>query len=468
MLKIYNTLNKTKEPFKPLKGVGVNFFVCGPTVYDASHIGHARTYIFFDAAVKYLRAFSGSMVFYLQNITDIDDKIITRANELGQDPLFLSRHYAKEYFKDMRELKITSISKYAYASKFVPEIIKQIKKLIGRGYAYPTAGGVYFSISKYPEYGKLSRQTLDELKKAVRTEPDPYKKNSFDFVLWKARKPKEPFWKSPWGDGRPGWHIEDTAISEHFFGPQYDIHGGGVDLKFPHHESEIAQQEAASGKKPFVRYWMHAGHLRVMGTKMSKSLKNFITIRDLLKKQSAEAFRLLILQNHYRSPLNYTDTSMEAAEEGVRRIAEFIQRLEKIRNQKSEIRNKFEIRNSKFETELLKKFQEAMDDDFDTPRAIANIFEFIKNTNRNIDEDKLTKNDAHEIKSAFKKIDSVLGVILKIKTEKIPEEIKKLAEERERHRKEKKWKESDETREKIQKLGYDIKDSSEGPIIKKK
>ena len=459
-MRIYNTLSGKKETFKPLRGKRINIFVCGPTVYDASHIGHARTYVFFDVAIKYLR-FAGWKVFYLQNITDIDDKIINRANELGQDPLFLSRHFTNEYFKDMTELRINSVSKYAPATKFIPQIITQIKTLIKKGMAYSTPGGVYYDITKFPKYGKLSHQSLKSLKKAVRIELDPNKRHDFDFVLWKAKKPKEPFWKSPWGDGRPGWHIEDTAISEHFFGPQYDIHGGGVDLKFPHHESEIAQQESASGKIPFVKYWLHAGHLQVSETKMSKSLKNFITIHDMLKKHSAEAFRLLVLQNYYRSPLNYTDASIRAAEDGVKRIAEFVQRLNK---------HRMFSRTSDVNTSpnpLLKKFTETMEDDFNTPKIIALIFDFIKKVNGLIDKNKLAKKEAVEMLAALKKIDSVLGIIPKSKREKIPEEIKKLAELREKYRKEKKWDKADEIRKEIQKRGYIIEDLPEGPRIKR-
>ena len=465
-MRIYNTLTGKKEPFKPLRGKLVNFFVCGPTVYDSSHIGHARTYVFFDVAVKYLRM-AGWKVFYLQNITDIDDKIINRANELGQEPLFLSRHYTSEYFKDMEELRINSVSKYAPASKFIPQIITQINTLIKKKYAYSTPGGVYFDITKFSQYGKLSHQSLKSLKKAVRIEPDLNKRHDFDFVLWKAKKPKEPFWPSPWGNGRPGWHIEDTAISEHFFGPQYSIHGGGVDFKFPHHESEIAQQESASGKTPFVKYWMHTGHLQVSGTKMSKSLKNFITIHDLLKKHTAEAFRLLILQNHYRSPLNYTDKSIQAAEEGVRRIREFYERLSKIPNPQSPIPNKSKMQNSNFQNDLLKKFNEAMEDDFDTPKVIAEIFNFIKKTNGLIDKNSVDKKTTVSILAVFKKIDSVLGIIPKTKQDKIPEKIKKLAEIRERYRKEKNWERADEARKKIAKTGFIIEDTPSGPIIKK-
>lgn len=463
---LYNTLSGKKEIFNPSKTQGVNIFVCGPTVYDASHIGHARTYIFFDIAIKYLKT-AGFKVFYLQNITDIDDKIIARAREMEQDPLFLSRHLTKEYFQDMRDLKVTAVTKYAPATKFISNIIFQIKSLIKKGYVYEIKeDGLYFDIKKFPEYGKLSHRTTEQAEDAVSRIDDSIKKrNKGDFCVWKFVKPNEPSWNSPWGKGRPGWHIEDTAISEHFFGPQYDIHGGGIDLKFPHHESEIAQQEAASGKKPFVKFWLHTGFLRVEGKKMSKSLKNFITIHNMLKKYSAEAFRLLVLQNHYRSPLNYTDTSIQAAEEGINRLKNFKQRLEKIQNPKSEILNKSQILNSKFKNDLLKKFNEAMENDFDTPKVIANIFDFINKTNGLIDKNKLSKKDSREVMAFFKKINSVLNIIPKIKTEEIPEKIEKLAKLREQYRKEKKWTEADKVRKQIYQSGFEIKDTAEGTIL---
>ncbi|OHA04457.1 MAG: cysteine--tRNA ligase [Candidatus Sungbacteria bacterium RIFCSPLOWO2_01_FULL_47_10] len=466
---IFNSLSRKKEEFKPLFDEKINMFVCGPTVYDSSHIGHARTYVFFDVAVKFLRH-AGYTVFYLQNVTDIDDKVIIRARELGQNPLFLSRHYAREYFQDMNELKISSVSKYAPATKYIPHIIVQIKRLVQKGYVYTISeDGLYFDIKKFSEYGKLSGRTAAEAEDAVSRIDDSIKKrNRGDFCVWKFEKPGEPSWASPWGIGRPGWHIEDTAISEHFFGPQYDIHGGGIDLKFPHHESEIAQQEAASGRKPFVKYWMHTGHLQVTGTKMSKSLKNFITIRDLLKKYSAESFRLLVLQNHYRSPLNFTNGSIRAAEEGIKRIAECIQRLRKITNHKSQIINKFRVPNSKYSNDLREKFCEAMNDDFDTPKVIAEIFRFITDTNKRIDAGELSKKDAREILVSLKRIDSVLGIIPIIKQKKIPEVIKKLSEERERCRKEKNWTNADAIRQEIEQKGYSVKDGPDGPLVQKK
>lgn len=288
MMKLYNTLTREKEIFKPIKENRVKMFVCGPTVYDHSHIGHARTYISFDMIARYLK-YKGFSVFYLQNVTDIDDKILKRAQESSSDPQELARKFEEKYTEDMKVLGVENVNLYARATDHIPEIIQQIETLLSKGFAYETENGVYFDESKFSEFGKLSNRRIEDLN-VHRISPDSNKRNPGDFVLWK-KKDDEPFWDSPWGSGRPGWHIEDTAISEEYFGPQYDIHGGGLDLIFPHHEAEIAQMESASGKKPMVRYWMHTGFLNVMGEKMSKSLGNFITIKDLLQEYSPEVFR---------------------------------------------------------------------------------------------------------------------------------------------------------------------------------
>ena len=282
MLRVYNTLIRKKEDFLP-RGSPVQFFVCGPTVYSRSHIGHARTYIAFDVIAKYLRT-EGYAVQYLQNITDIDDKIINRAKELGVPPLELSKKETEHYFADMRSIGVDSVSHYAPASNYIPEIISQIERLIKKGNGYEAGGSVYFDISSFLAFGTLSNQNLKALQKATRTDDDPNKKHAHDFVLWRSREKnnsKEPTWESPWGFGRPGWHIEDTAITEKEFGPQYDVHGGGIELVFPHHEAERAQAEAVSEKTPFVRYWLHTGWVTFKGEKISKSLGNFITIEEI-------------------------------------------------------------------------------------------------------------------------------------------------------------------------------------------
>ena len=307
MLKLYNTLTRKKESFTPKKGKKVNLFVCGPTIYDFSHIGHARTYIVFDAFVKYLKQKSFN-VFYLQNITDIDDKIIIRAKEKKTTPRKLALLFEKEYLKDMKSLKVSSITKYARATSHVKEIISQVKRLLKKGFAYQIKDGIYYDISNFKNYGKLSRRTVLQAEDAVsRIDETKDKRNKGDFCLWKFSKKGEPRWKSPFGLGRPGWHIEDTAITEKYFGLQYDIHGGARDLIFPHHEAEIAQMEAISGKSPMVNYWLHTGFLTVKGKKMAKSLGNFITIKDFLKDYSPRILRLFVIKSHYRSPIDYNE-----------------------------------------------------------------------------------------------------------------------------------------------------------------
>ena len=306
MLKIYNSLTDKKEIFKPRKDKQVDMFVCGITPYDCPHIGNFRVAINYDVRARYLRS-RGYKVFYLQNITDIDDKIIKAAREKNMPWQKIAEHYFKEHIEVSKRLNIKSISKYAKATRHMKEIICQIQTLMKKGCAYEKNGSVYFEVGKFKDYGKLSRQNLAKLHKSTRLEEDANKKHPYDFVLWKAVKQNEPSWRSPWGLGRPGWHIEDTAISEHYFGTQYDIHGGATELKFPHHEAEIAQAESSSGKKPFVKYWPHAGLLMVNGEKMSKSLGNFITGKEMVEKYGADNFRFMIISSHYRSIINYAE-----------------------------------------------------------------------------------------------------------------------------------------------------------------
>ena len=306
MIKIYNSLTKN---YTQIKNKNLKLFVCGPTVYDFSHIGHARIYIFFDTFVRFLRK-NGYKVKFLMNITDVDDKIINKAKELNKSSFYIAQKYEKEFLKDIGELKI-KVDKFARASQHIDMIIKQIKKLLEKSYAYVTpSGSVYFRTKKFKDYGKLSGQDINQLKDIEKSEE---KEDPLDFALWKGRTEKnkfEPIWKAPWGYGRPGWHIEDTAITEKYFGVQYDIHGGGIDLIFPHHECEIAQQEAASGKKPFVKIWMHVNLLYVDGKKMSKSLGNFITIRDFAKRYPLRFLRFFILAHHWRAIIDYNQNTV--------------------------------------------------------------------------------------------------------------------------------------------------------------
>ncbi len=460
MLKIYNTLSGKKEIFQPLKQKRVNLFVCGPTVYDSAHLGHARTYLAFDTIAKYLKE-NGYAVFYLQNVTDIDDKIIQRAKEKATAPNELAKQYEKEYLQDMKALKIDSVQKYARATDHVKQIIDQVQRLLKKGFAYQIRDGIYYDIAKFKNYGKLSQRTVLQAEDAVsRIDESREKRNRGDFCLWKFSKPDEPQWPSPWGQGRPGWHIEDTAIAEKFFGTQYDMHGGARDLIFPHHEAEIAQMEALSGKRPMVRYWLHSGFLSVWGQKMAKSLGNFITVRDFLKKDSARTLRFLIIKNHYRSPIDYNENAVSQAKKELARIDEFIDKLKTVRQKRT---------NAGLEiTKFRRDFASAMEDDFNTPKAVATIFGLISKGNGLIAQNKLSLVEAKDILQFLKKVDKIFNFIFEGKPRgKIPREILDLAEEREECRKSGNWRKADEIRNEIKKMGWRVEDSKDGPEIKK-
>jgi cysteinyl-tRNA synthetase len=493
MLKVYNTLTKKKEVFRPrqekrvhpvksfaknknkslILSNRVNFFVCGPTVYDFSHLGHARTYIAFDVIAKYLKS-RGYNIFYLQNITDVDDKIIQRARESKVKWNVLAKKFEKEYFQDIRALKVKSVTKYARATDHIKEIISQVERLLKKGYAYQIEDGIYYNISKFKDYGKLSRRTIEQAEDAVsRIDEGKEKINKGDFCLWKFSKPGEPMWDFKTGKllevagpnftkastGKPGWHIEDTAITEKYFGTQYDVHGGARDLVFPHHEAEIAQMEAISGKKPFVKYWMHTGFLTVGGQKMSKSLGNFITIRNFLKENPARALRFLVIKTHYRSPLDFNENLLQEARTQIQKFDEFIHKLQSRQLQISINRD------ANFTNKYLQKFQNAMDDDFNTPKALAAILALIKETNRHIDKNQISKKEAKKIKSFLKETDKIFGFIFPDKKNKIPAEVQKLVRERELFRQNKNWKKADELRKKIESLGYEVKDAADGPTV---
>lgn len=462
-LKVYNSLSQKKENLRPLKENKVNIFVCGPTVYDFSHIGHARTYIFFDFVVKYLRS-RNYRVFYLQNITDIDDKIINRAFEKGVSWKDLSRKFEREYLKDMNALNINSVSKYARATVHIKEITSQVKRLLGKGYAYQIRDGIYYDISRFKDYGKLSKRTFLQAEDAVsQIDEGVEKRNKGDFCLWKRSKIGEPTWENLWLPGRPGWHVEDTAITEKYFGPQYDIHGGAIDLIFPHHEAEIAIMEAISNRKPMVKFWLHTGFLTVKGKKMSKSLRNFITIRDFLKKHSARALRLFVLNSHYRSPIDYSEKKIEQVENQLARIDEFLDKLQ-FRIGKTKIPETFINQISKYS----QAFEKALEDDFNTPKAIGIIFNLINRSNFLISKNNLGSNDKKEILKFLRNIDKFLCFIFPEKiNKKIPKQVLKLAEKREEARKKANFRKADEIRKKIKQLGYWIEDTREGPKIKK-
>jgi len=450
MIKLYNTLSRKKEIFKPRQGKKIKLFVCGPTVYDSPHLGHARTYIAFDMIAKYLRE-RGYDIFYLQNITDIDDKIIKRAAERNIAPQKLARDFEKDYRNDMKALKVDGVTKYARATNYVKEILSQTKRLLSKGYAYQIKDGIYYDISKFKNYGKLSKRTTIGAESAIsRIDESLGKKNKGDFCLWKFSRPDEPKWKSPWGWGRPGWHIEDTAITEKFFGPQYDIHGGGRDLIFPHHEAEISQMEAVSNKAPLVKYWLHTGFLTVDSQKMSKSLGNFITIKDFLKNHSPRLLRFLIIKSAYRSPIDYNGSAILQAEKELGRIDEFVDSLKTARTRLPQ--------NIPWKLETDKKFGNAMDDDFNTPRAIAIIFRLIRQKN---------SLNAKDVLEFLRRADKFFNFIFWPKAkEKIPAELSRLAGQRQEYREKKEWHKADEIRKEMKKLGWTVEDTDEGPKVK--
>ncbi|MEK6840446.1 MAG: cysteine--tRNA ligase [Nanoarchaeota archaeon] len=440
-LKLYNTLSRKTEIFSPISKNKVNFFACGPTVYDCSHLGHAKTYIQFDMIAKYLR-FRGFKVNYLQNITDIDDKIIKKANETGENWKNISRRYEKLYKEDMKILGVDSVNKYASATGYIKEIISQVKRLIAKGYAYKISDGWYFDLKKDRDYGKLAGRTSLGLEDSVsRIDENKGKKNPGDFCLWKFSKPGEPVWKAEIGNGRPGWHIEDTAITESEFGPQYDIHGGGIDLIFPHHEAEIAQMESISEKKPMVSYWMHTGFLKINSEKMAKSLGNFMTIRDVLKKYRKDAIRYFFASTHYRKPIDFSEKSMENARNSV----------ERLKNLVSEMKD-----DKKINKKYLEEFQKEVDDDVNLPNGLSVLWNLMRDEK------------AYGKLRTIKKIDEVFCFgLLKKKKEAIPKEVKKLAEEREKFRKQKNFLEADNIRDKINNLGFVVEDTEKGVVVKK-
>jgi cysteinyl-tRNA synthetase len=466
-MNIYNTLSKIKEEFAPIDQNKVRMFVCGPTVYDYIHIGNARTFVFFDVVAKYLK-FRGHDITYIQNITDIDNKIIERAQKEGANPLEYAKKYGDIFKEDMRALGVTS-PEYKNATDHIPEVIKQVQTLLDKGNAYAIENdGIYFDLATFSDYGKLSGRTANMAEDAVsRIDDSDKKRNRGDFALWKFSQPGDPSWQAPFGEGRPGWHIEDTAITERYFGSQYDIHGGGQDLMFPHHEAEIAQQESASGLKPFVKYWMHAGFLINKDEKMSKSSGNFSALREVLKKYSPETLHYYFLSSHYRSPLSFDEQSLKAAEAAVQRISELKKILEIMDDQGRNIIKVNDIELLEYIKMAEKEFYSALDNDFNTPEALGNIFNIIRGINLPLRLKVISKEYAQPILEFLNKINLIFGII-PTHYESAPSDIIKLVEKREQLRKEEKWEESDKIRTQIEALGYKVDDTTYGPLIKKK
>ncbi len=434
-------------------------YACGPTVYDYFHIGNARTFIIFDALRKYLE-YRGYDVTFVQNFTDVDDKIINRAKEEGVPPGEISEKFIQIYFEDSKTLGIEKADIYPKVTENIEEIIEFIGELMDKGYAYESGGDVYFDVSKYEDYGKLSKQNLEELQLGARVEVSEQKRNPLDFVLWKAAKPGELSWESPWGAGRPGWHIECSTMSNKYLVETIDIHGGGRDLIFPHHENEIAQSEARSGK-PFANYWLHVGYLNIDDKKMSKSLGNFFTPREIAKEFDLENFRFLILSAHYRNPVNFNRELLESAKNGLDRLYTGKNNLEYlIENAEDRI----PMENEKEWLENLKqyknRFNEVMDDDFNTADGIAVIFDLVREINTNVDE-KATKQILQEAYDLFMELTSVLGLLGK-KEETLEEDIERLIEERQKARKEKNFELSDKIRDDLKEKGIILEDTPQG------
>jgi len=466
-MRIYNSLSRKKETVRIPRKHPLRMFVCGPTVYDLSHLGHARTFITFDSFVRFLRS-RDINVTYLQNITDVDDKIIARAKEKDVAPKELARKFEASYLKDMSDLNVASVDVYARASDFIPRIVEQATTLLQKGYAYEIPGdGYYFDISKFGEYGKLSGRTALAAEDSVsRIDESVKKRHKGDFCLWKFSKPGEPVWKTSLGAGRPGWHIEDTAITETFFGPQYEIHGGALDLKFPHHEAEIAQQEAASGKKPFVKIWMHAGSLEVKGAKMSKSLKNFTTIRDFLdgfssREYGAEILRMFVLSSHYRSPLDFTPETSGNASRSYETLEEFLMKLSFVAE---ESKKKKSVPVSRGLKQRERKFFSSLEDDFNTPEALAALYGIASSYERNLWN--MGREDASLLESRFRYLMESLG-FKPGSYEAPPDRIRKKLEKRELYRGNKQFTHADALRREIHGLGYVIEDTPLGPFARK-
>lgn len=466
-MKIYNTLTRTKQDFLPINEGKVGIYVCGPTVYDYIHIGNARPMIVFDTLRRYL-LYKGYDVNYVSNFTDVDDKIIKRALEEGVTSKEISERYIEEVKKDMKDLNVMEATTHPKATEEIPDMIEMIKVLIEKGHAYEVNGTVYFRTRSFPGYGKLSKKNIDELeaghrdeKHALKVDGSDEKEDFLDFVLWKPKKEGEPSWPSPWGDGRPGWHLECSVMSKKYIGDIIDIHAGGEDLIFPHHENEIAQSEAANDVE-FARYWMHNGFLRIDGEKMSKSLGNFFTIREIGEKYPLQVIRFFILSAHYRSPLNFSDKLVETSKVSLERILTAVSKLEdalQIAQDKELTTEEKDILNGL--TDFENKFDEAMEDDLNTADAISAIFELVKYTNSNIS----SENGKELVKAGLdmiRKLCDVLGIITEVKKEKLDSEIEALIEERQAARKAKNFARADEIRDQLAAEGIILEDTREG------
>lgn len=468
-LKVYNTLTKKKEAFVPIEEGKVRMYVCGPTVYNLIHIGNARPMIVFDTARRYMEH-KGYQVNYVSNFTDVDDKIIKKANEEGVDADTISKRYIEECKKDMKGMNVRPATTHPLATEEIGGMIEMIKTLIDKGYAYVAEDGtVYYRTRKFKEYGKLSHKNLDDLQSGMRdllVSGETQKEDSLDFVLWKPKKEGEPYWESPWCEGRPGWHIECSVMSKKYLGDEIDIHAGGEDLIFPHHENEIAQSEAANGKI-FSRYWLHNAFLNIDNRKMSKSLGNFFTVREISEKYDLQVLRFFMLSAHYRSPLNFNAELMEAAKNGYERILTSVDNLKfLLKNAPQRALTEEEQKLLAEAKEFVTKFDEAMDDDFNTADAISVIFELVKFINTNV-----SANSGREFVQALKdeivELCDICGLITEKEEELLDSEIEALIEERQAARKAKNFARADEIRNELLQKGIVLEDTREGVKWKK-
>ena len=461
-MKIFNTLTRSKQEFVPINEGKVGIYVCGPTVYDYIHIGNARPMIVFDTLRRYL-LYKGYDVNYVSNFTDVDDKIIKRANELGVESAVVSEKYIAECKKDMEGLNVMPATNHPQATKEIPDMIEMIKVLIEKGHAYEKNGTVYFRTRSFDGYGKLSHKNIDDLESGHRAENhqlkvsgEDEKEDPLDFVLWKPKKEGEPSWPSPWGDGRPGWHLECSVMSKKYIGDVIDIHAGGEDLIFPHHENEIAQSEAANDTE-FARYWMHNGFLKINNEKMSKSLGNFFTVREISEKYPLQVIRFFMLSAHYRSPLNFSADLVEASKNGLERILTAVEKIKELKpaNEGNDPAIEAELEN------FVKRYEAAMDDDLNTADAISVIFELIKYTNINVTND-TPKVTVDKALSTVEKLCDVLGIITEKEEELLDSDIEALINERQAARKAKDFAKADEIRNKLADMGITLLDTREG------
>lgn len=464
-MKLYNTLNKRKEEFVPLTEGEIKMYVCGPTVYNLFHIGNARTFIVFDALRRYLE-YSGYKVSYVQNFTDIDDKMIKKANEEKTTVKSLGDKYISEYYKDADALNIERATFNPRATEHIDQIVSFISDLVDKGYAYEADGDVYFSTKKFNGYGKLSGQNIDDLQAGARIEVGDKKQDPMDFALWKNKKEGEPAWESPWGMGRPGWHIECSCMAHNILGETIDIHAGGSDLVFPHHENEIAQSESRSGK-PFANYWVHSAFVNINNQKMSKSLNNFFTTRDILESYDSDVVRFFMLSGHYRTQLNFSMELLDSAKASVERLYNAIGNLEslleEVKQDSIKEEEKVYIDHIK---EYKEKFMIKMDDDFNTADGISVIFDLIRDLNSNIDINS-SKDMINYALNLIRDLGSPLGILQKSTKMNLKEEVEKLIEQREQARKDKDWALSDKIRDKLKDMGIVLEDTPQGVRWKK-